>query len=160
MRPPTSTCRCSRPIRARRCSTTSWARATWAVRLVLQAAALGRGGEVLLLDMGEQVRIVDLARQLIRMSGLREGEDIEILYTGLRPGEKLYEELHSDSERTRMTRHERILAWELDTQEETVVRRDVSELEALAQEGNAEAIRRQLQRLVPEYREPVHDPFE
>jgi FlaA1/EpsC-like NDP-sugar epimerase/lipopolysaccharide/colanic/teichoic acid biosynthesis glycosyltransferase len=131
-----------------------------AVRLVLQAGALGRGGEVLLLDMGEQVRIVDLARQLIRMSGLREGDDVEILYTGLRPGEKLYEELHSDSERTRMTRHERILAWELDVQEETVVRRDVVELEALAQEGNADAIRRQLQRLVPEYREPVHDPFE
>ena len=131
-----------------------------AVRLVLQAGAIGKGGEVLLLDMGEQVRIVDLARQLIRMSGLREGEDIEIRFTGLRPGEKLYEELHSDAERTRMTRHERILAWDLDVQEESVVRREVSELEALAQEGNPDAVRRQLQRIVPEYREPVHDPFE
>jgi FlaA1/EpsC-like NDP-sugar epimerase/lipopolysaccharide/colanic/teichoic acid biosynthesis glycosyltransferase len=131
-----------------------------AVRLVLQAGAIGRGGEVLLLDMGEQVRIVDLARQLIRMSGLREGEDIEIRFTGLRPGEKLYEELHSDAERTRMTRHERILAWDLDVQDESVVRRDVAELEAIAEEGNPDAIRRQLQRIVPEYNEPVHDPFE
>ena len=131
-----------------------------AVRLVLQAGAIGKGGEVLLLDMGEQVRIVDLARQLIRMSGLREGEDIEIRYTGLRPGEKLYEELHSDAERMRMTRHERILAWDLDTQDEAVVRRDVAELEALAQEGNPDAVRRQLRRIVPEYNEPVHDPFE
>src|SRR5262249_22458056 len=103
---------------------------------------------------------VDLARQLIRMSGLREGEDIEIRFTGLRPGEKLYEELHSDEERTRMTRHERILAWDLDAQEEAIVRREVAELESLAEEGNSEGVRRQLQRIVPEYREPVHDPFE
>ena len=89
-----------------------------AVRLVLQAGAMGAGGEVFLLDMGEQVRIVDLARQLIRLAGLREGEDIEIVFTGLRPGEKLYEELHSDAERTRITRHERILVWELDARDE------------------------------------------
>src|SRR5205085_5324489 len=60
----------------------------------------------------------------------------------------------------RMTRHERILAWELDTQEEGSVRREVAELEMLAQEGQPDPIRRQLQRIVPEYREPVHDPFE
>jgi FlaA1/EpsC-like NDP-sugar epimerase/lipopolysaccharide/colanic/teichoic acid biosynthesis glycosyltransferase len=128
-----------------------------AVRLVLQAGAMGKGGEVLLLDMGEQVRIVDLARQLIRMSGLREGEDIEILFTGLRPGEKLYEELHSDSERMRMTRHERILVWELDTRREDEVLAEVAELEALALDGEPEAIKRQLQRLVPEYVEPRHE---
>ena len=96
-----------------------------AVRLVLQAGAMGRGGEVFLLDMGEQVRIVDLARQLIRMAGLREGEDIEIVYTGLRPGEKLYEELHSDAERTRITRHERILVWDLDAPPEEELLADV-----------------------------------
>ena len=128
-----------------------------AVRLVLQAGAMGRGGELFLLDMGEQVRILDLARQLIRMQGLREGEDIEIVFTGLRPGEKLYEELHSDSERTRITRHERILVWDLDAREEEELLEEVSELEALAQAGDAVAIKRQLHRLVPDYIEPRHE---
>src|SRR5262249_50757373 len=71
-----------------------------AVRLVIQAGAMGRGGEVFLLDMGEQVRIVDLARQLIRLAGR---DEVEIRFTGLRPGEKLFEELHYEGERTRMT---------------------------------------------------------
>jgi FlaA1/EpsC-like NDP-sugar epimerase/lipopolysaccharide/colanic/teichoic acid biosynthesis glycosyltransferase len=126
-----------------------------AVRLVLQAGSMGRGGEVFLLDMGEQVRIDDLARQLIRMAGLREGEDIEIVYTGLRPGEKLYEELHSDAERMRMTRHERILAWDLDAPPEGELLEDVDELETRARAGDADGVRVQLRRIVPEYREPT-----
>ncbi len=125
-----------------------------AVRLVLQAGAMGRGGEVFLLDMGEQVRIADLARQLIRMAGLREGEDIEIVYTGLRPGEKLYEELHSDAERMRITRHERILVWDLDAPPEEELLADVAELEGRARTGDADGVRALLQRVVPEYREP------
>jgi|GEM_PF-63962 len=129
-----------------------------AVRLVLQAAAMGRGGEVFLLDMGEQVRITDLARQLIRMQGLREGEDIEILFTGLRPGEKLYEELHSDAERTRITRHERILVWDLDAKQEDVLLAEVAELERVAEEGDPESVKRMLHHIVPEYVEPRLDP--
>ncbi len=65
-----------------------------AAQLVIQAGAMGQGGEIFVLDMGEPVRIVDLAADVIRLSGLRVGEDIEIEFTGLRPGEKLYEELH------------------------------------------------------------------
>jgi FlaA1/EpsC-like NDP-sugar epimerase/lipopolysaccharide/colanic/teichoic acid biosynthesis glycosyltransferase len=125
-----------------------------AARLVLQASAMGRGGEVFLLEMGEPVRILDLARQLIRLAGMREGEDVEIVFTGLRPGEKLYEELHTDTERTRITRHERILVWELDARDEVGLREEVAELEALARAGaEPGAFRERLHRLVPEYRE-------
>ena len=126
-----------------------------AVRLVLQASAMGKGGEVFVLDMGEQVRIQDLARQLVRLAGLREGEDIEIVFTGLRPGEKLYEELHSHTESTRMTRHERILTWELASEEERVLRAEVAELERLSVIGDPAPIKNQLHAIVPEYREPT-----
>ncbi len=126
-----------------------------AVRLVLQAGAMGRGGEVFLLDMGEQVRIQDLARQLVRLAGLREGEDIEIVFTGLRPGEKLYEELHSHTEQTRITRHERILTWDLESKPETVLRGEVETLERTAEVGDPEAVKQQLHQIVPEYREPT-----
>jgi len=126
-----------------------------AVRLVLQAGAMGRGGEVFLLDMGEQVRIQDLARQLVRLAGLREGEDIDIVFTGLRPGEKLHEELHSHAEKTRITRHERILTWELESRPEAELRAEVATLEGVAQAGDPESVKRRLHELVPEYREPT-----
>ncbi|MCS6880162.1 MAG: nucleoside-diphosphate sugar epimerase/dehydratase [Oscillochloridaceae bacterium] len=79
-----------------------------AVQLVLQAAVLGRGGEVFTLDMGEPIKIVDLARDMIELSGLQVGEDIEIVFTGLRPGEKLYEELFVPGEEYRRTSHAKI----------------------------------------------------
>jgi len=79
-----------------------------AVQLVLQAAALGKGGEVFVLDMGEPVRIVDLAKDLIRLSGLEPERDIEIRFTGVRSGEKLYEELFDPIETYHRTRHEKI----------------------------------------------------
>ncbi len=126
-----------------------------AVRLVLQAGAMGRGGEVFLLDMGEQVRIQDLARQLIRLAGLREGEDIDIVFTGLRPGEKLYEELHSHSEKTRITRHERIVTWDLESKDEPALRVEVERLERAAEDGDPQQVKDELHALVPEYREPT-----
>lgn len=79
-----------------------------AVQLVIQAGAFARGGEVFILDMGKPVRIADLARDLIRLSGLEPDRDIKIIYTGIRPGEKLYEEILTAEEGTAATRHDRI----------------------------------------------------
>jgi FlaA1/EpsC-like NDP-sugar epimerase len=78
-----------------------------AAQLVLQAGLMGKGGEIFVLDMGEPVRIADLARQLIRLSGYGE-DDIRVVYTGLRPGEKLYEELLADAEKTLPTPHSKL----------------------------------------------------
>ncbi len=80
-----------------------------AVQLVLQSGAVGQGGDVLILDMGEPVRIVDLAKDMIRLSGQRYPEDIDIVFTGLRPGEKLYEELFYETEQNACRIHEKIL---------------------------------------------------
>ena len=80
-----------------------------AAQLVIQAGAMGQGGEIFVLDMGEPVRIMDLATDMIRLSGLRVHEDIEIEITGLRPGEKLYEELYSDQEEHHTTGHSKIM---------------------------------------------------
>lgn len=79
-----------------------------ACRLVLEAANMGKGGEIFVFDMGEPVRIAELAERMIRQSGYTPGSDIEIVYTGLRPGEKLYEEILFDDEQTRPTGHKRI----------------------------------------------------
>ncbi|MDD3653289.1 MAG: nucleoside-diphosphate sugar epimerase/dehydratase [Desulfotomaculaceae bacterium] len=83
-----------------------------AVQLVIQAGAMVQGGEIFLLDMGEPVRIVDLARDLIKLSGFRPDIDIPIVFTGVRPGEKLFEDLYTSGERIRKTRHERIMVVE------------------------------------------------
>ena len=80
-----------------------------ACQLILQAGTMGKGGEIFVLDMGQPVKIVDLARDLIRLSGLVPGEDIEITFSGVRPGEKLYEELASVGENVSKTRHPKVL---------------------------------------------------
>ncbi|MDE2089798.1 MAG: polysaccharide biosynthesis protein, partial [Gammaproteobacteria bacterium] len=81
---------------------------TEACQLIMQAAAIGNGGEIFVLDMGEPVKIRYLAEQMIRLTGKVPGEDIEIVYTGLRPGEKLYEELFHEQENLIGTRHDKI----------------------------------------------------
>ena len=86
-----------------------------ASRLVIQAGAIGQSGQILLLDMGEPVRIVDLATDMIRLSGLRVGEDIAIEFVGLRPGEKLYEELHIPGEQLLPTCHPKIIVADRET---------------------------------------------
>ena len=80
-----------------------------ACQLVLEAGVMGKGGEIFVFDMGDSVKIVDLAKNMIRLSGLELGKDIEIIYTGLRPGEKLYEELLNDAEKTIPTHHPKIM---------------------------------------------------
>ena len=80
-----------------------------AAQLVMQAGAMGRGGEIYVLDMGEPVRITDLATDMVRLMGLKVGEDIDIVYSGLRPGEKIHEELSTDEEEVEPTGHEKIM---------------------------------------------------
>ncbi len=123
-----------------------------ASQLVIQAALLGESGDVFVLDMGEPVRIKDVAEQLIRLSGLRPGIDISVRYVGLRPGEKLEEELLTDSERARVTRHSKIFRWELDEVHPDWVESTVDSLIRLAHHASPEEIRAGLQNLVPEYR--------
>ncbi|GAJ05631.1 unnamed protein product, partial [marine sediment metagenome] len=80
-----------------------------AVQLVLEAEAMGHGGEIFIFDMGKSIKIIDLAKKMIRLSGLTIGKDIKLSYTGLRPGEKLYEELLNDKENTITTHHPQIM---------------------------------------------------
>ena len=80
-----------------------------ASQLVLEAAGMGKGGEIFVFDMGSSIKIVDLARKMILLLGLKEGKDISITYTGLRPREKLYEELLANTESTLPTHHSQIL---------------------------------------------------
>lgn len=99
-----------------------------AVQLVIQAGALGKGGEIYVLDMGEPIKIVDLARDMIILSGLKPERDIKIEFTGLRPGEKLYEELFSDRENFAVTRHERIFIAPDTAYDEAVVNQELFQL--------------------------------
>jgi len=121
-----------------------------AAQLVLQAAMMGRGGEIYVLDMGEPVRIVDLARQMIRLSGLAEG-DIRIEYTGLRPGEKLYEEPLADAEKTLPTPHPKLRVARARAPERGTLIAEV--LEWLSRPGGTDpaAVRAKLRGWVAEY---------
>jgi FlaA1/EpsC-like NDP-sugar epimerase len=122
-----------------------------AVELVIQAAAMGRGHEVFMLDMGEPVKIVDLAKDLITLSGLRPGEDIEITFTGIRPGEKLAEELYLEVEKADRTTHPKILvarSAELDLAKLTA---QLAELRRAVDAHDEPTVRRLIPELVPEY---------
>jgi O-antigen biosynthesis protein WbqV len=133
-----------------------------AVELVLQASALGsrsddRSGTIFVLDMGEPIRIQDLARQMIRLAGLRYGRDVEIVYTGLRPGEKLYEEPLHASEELKQTEIRAIHRAAPRTADYALLCRVIDQLILAASARDAERTLASVARLVPEYRPAVHD---
>ncbi|MCA9017842.1 MAG: polysaccharide biosynthesis protein, partial [Planctomycetaceae bacterium] len=121
-----------------------------ASQLVIQAGAMGRGGEIFVLDMGEPVRIVDLASDLVQLSGLKLGEDIEIKFTGLRPGEKLYEELHVDGEKHLPTCHPKIMVAEKVNFSEQFIREAFERLADITEQPS-QRILEEIQRILPEY---------
>lgn len=121
-----------------------------AVSLVLQAGAYAKGGEIFVLDMGEPVKIADLAKNLIRFSGFKVGEDIEIKYTGLRPGEKIYEELLMDEEGLQATDNNLIHIGKPIDMNEAVFMRQLKELKA-ASDKDSELIRQMVKEMVPTY---------
>jgi FlaA1/EpsC-like NDP-sugar epimerase len=127
-----------------------------ACQLVLQAGSMGRGGEIFVLDMGEPVKIVDLARDLIALSGFREGEDIEIQFTGVRPGEKLFEELSLANEHAERTGHPKVFVGRIAPHPWDEVLREIAELERAAHANHAERIRMLFGRFVPEYHSSVN----
>jgi len=123
-----------------------------AVQLVLQAAVLGNGKEVFVLDMGQPVKIVDLARDMINLSGLHVGRDIDIAFTGLRPGEKLFEELFVPGETYRRTRHHKILVAEnASSFVPSWLDAAIDALAAAAERNDAAALLDGMQALVPEF---------
>lgn len=127
-----------------------------ATQLVLQAGSMGRGGEIYLFDMGEPVRIVDLAEELIRLSGLQPHEDIEIVYTGLRPGEKLYEELLLADEGTLPTHHAKICVASSAPPPREQLLKNLDELFAAAKALDLDGVRDRLRVIVPEYTPVQH----
>lgn len=123
-----------------------------ACQLVLEAGAMGKGGEIYIFDMGGSVKIVDLAKKMIKLSGLVLDKDISIVYTGLRPGEKLYEELLADHENTLPTHHKQIMVAKVKEYEFNAVLVSIEELIQLFGKQNNQSIVRKMKELVPEYK--------
>jgi FlaA1/EpsC-like NDP-sugar epimerase len=127
-----------------------------ATQLVLQAGSMGQGGEIYLFDMGEPVKIIDLAEELIRLSGLEPHEDIEIVYTGLRPGEKLFEELLLAEEGTLQTHHEKICIASSAPPSRELLAGQLEKLFSAAKALDLDGVRSQLRVIVPEYLPAEH----
>jgi len=121
-----------------------------AAQLVLQAGAMGQGGEIFILDMGNPVRILDLAKSAITLSGLRPFSDIDIVFTGVRSGEKLFEELELTDEKTSKTRHPKIFIGKIQAYPEEKVRHALERLAILSERGSEVEVRMFLNELLPE----------
>lgn len=122
-----------------------------ASQLVLQAATMGKGGEIFVLDMGEAVKIVHLARELITLSGFRPDEDIDIVFNGMRPGEKLFEELSIEGEDMLPTRHPKIAAWQNKPVDRAVLHNYIEEMVLVAKSQDHSKIVSVIKKLIPEY---------
>jgi FlaA1/EpsC-like NDP-sugar epimerase len=122
-----------------------------ACQLILQAGAMGNGGEIFLLDMGTSIKIVDMARDLIRLSGFEPEEDIKIEYIGLRPGEKLYEELIIDGEDVIPTSHEKIMVLKGVDCNLQLLNGEINQLMHIAKDQETKKIKEKLKEIVPEY---------
>ncbi len=123
-----------------------------ACQLVLEAGAMGKGGEIFIFDMGESVKIVDLAKKMIKLSGLILDKDISIIYTGLRPGEKLYEELLANEENTIPTHHKQILIAKVKEYDFETISSSINELINLFDQQNNKSIVKKMKELVPEFK--------
>jgi FlaA1/EpsC-like NDP-sugar epimerase len=123
-----------------------------ACQLVLEAGCMGKGGEIFVFDMGKSVKIIDLARKMIKLSGLQEGKDIKIEFTGLRPGEKLFEELLADKETTLPTHHSQILIGKVREYEFQQVNETIENIIKLFNTQNNELIVQHMKNIVPEYK--------
>jgi FlaA1/EpsC-like NDP-sugar epimerase len=123
-----------------------------AVRLVLEAGSMGNGGEIFVFDMGLPVRINDLAKNIIKLAGLTVERDIKIIYTGLRPGEKLYEELLNEQELVLPTHHEKIKIANVVQYDPEKVEQDINELISLTRKEDCNVIVRKMKEIVPEFK--------
>ena len=122
-----------------------------ACSLVLEAITMGNGGEIFLFDMGEPVRIFDLATKMVKLAGYEPNKDIHIEFTGLRPGEKLYEELLNDKEEVIPTHHKKILIAKVQENNQKDVMEDIMKLIDLANECRDEEVVKQMKFILPEY---------
>jgi FlaA1/EpsC-like NDP-sugar epimerase len=123
-----------------------------ACQLVLEAGTIGQGGEIFIFDMGKSVKIVDLVRKMIKLYGLTVGKDIEIVYSGLRPGEKLYEELLNDQENTLPTHHPQIMRAKVQEFDHASVKAQVDDLISLFSSQNNVDIVAHMKAMVPEFK--------
>jgi FlaA1/EpsC-like NDP-sugar epimerase len=123
-----------------------------AAQLVLQAGAMGEGGEIFVLDMGEPVRILDLAKDMIALFGLKPYEDVDIVFSGVRPGEKLFEELQVEGEHLSRTRHPKIYIGKLASYEPAKVAAGLERFRELAELGREQELRRYFNEFLPEAR--------
>jgi FlaA1/EpsC-like NDP-sugar epimerase len=125
---------------------------TEACQLVLEAGATGEGGEIYVFDMGEPVKIADLATSMIRLSGLIEGQDIELVYSGLRPGEKLYEELLTDKENLKPSHNELIFIAEKEVFSKNQQEQILALIDSAAKGVKEDILVKQMKAIVPEYK--------